>query len=606
MSLPTSPADPACETSATPESGSAKHAAWPRAESPLRVAFLGWARLAAQAHEGSGYNLAASELAAGLVLSGHKVLYLRSGMDYTLHPRGPHVKKVETWRGVECHHLFNSPNLSPASSNFRNMQREMEDPSTARLIAEWLTDQRVDIVHAHSLEGFSLDLVGVIKASGIPVVVTPHNYWFVCPQVDLLHEERDVCLDYEGGKRCIDCLEAPDPTTAITKRSTQQTVIRNLGPQAYGLLDRTYRTAKRVVKRPERTEDDTPKKYDDVADDPNSISPDPDAHRGFEVAPSDDGLIDFGLRLGDKESPPKLGRSDWDANEQMLAGRDVHLKVLEPAYGKRRQSGVATLNAADLVTPPSRFMGEVYETMGLDPQRLHHLRLGLPHFDQIHRKAKRSPYYSKRPWDPQTSGRPLRIAFFGTTRNNKGFRILAEAIELLSRDVRQRCQFLMRAGGYEWHFRKMLSRYPEVSFVGGYDQVMLVASGGDYDVGVLSHVWFENSPLVLLEHLHAGKFVLSSRLGGPPEWIVEPGTDDRHPLGNGLMFSGGVPEQLASCIERLATGDVQVPSAREIHEVSTLVSYPEHVREAQALYSALVSPKRGSTNVPETLAGTSA
>jgi glycosyltransferase involved in cell wall biosynthesis len=581
-------------------------AGWPKTSKPLVIALLGWARLAAQAAEGSGYNLAASELAAGLVLSGHKVHYLRSGMDYTLYPREPHIKSVETWRGVRCHSLFNSPNLSPASSNFRNMAREMNDPDTSEMIVKWLQGLGVQVVHAHSLEGYALDLVSKLEQAGIPVVVTPHNYWYVCPQVDLLHKERDICLDYEGGNRCVGCLEAPDPKTAISKRSTQQTVIRKLGPQAYGLLDRTYRTAKRVAGKTDSVSATKPPVYEDISDDPNAISPDPEAWRGFRVSEEDSGETNFGLWLRDEEQPPRLGKSTLDANERMLSGGDVHLKVLHPEYGQRRLAGIAALNAASLVTPPSLFMQQVYETMGMDPQRGHHLRLGLPHFDQINRKARRSPYYTRRPWNPETSGRPVRIAFFGTTRNNKGFRILAEAIPLLDKEVRQRCQFLMRAGGYDWHFRKMLSKYPEVSFVGGYDQVMLVASGGDYDVGVLSHVWFENSPLVLLEHLHAGKFVISSRLGGPPEWVVEPGQSDSHPLGNGLMVAGGDPQGLAEAIRRIAMGEIVLPSAQEVHELSTLVSYPAHVAEAEGLYAGLVTSQTGSDRRQETRAAESA
>ncbi len=579
-------------------------AAWPKTDAPMTVALFGWARLAAQAAEGSGYNLAASELAAGLVLSGHRVHYLRSGMDYTLYPRSPHVKKIETWRGVMCHHLFNSPNLSPASSNFRNMAQERGDPVAAELIVGWLKEIKADVVHIHSLEGFGLDVVAKIRAAKIPVVITPHNYWFVCPQVDLLHKERDVCLDYEGGQKCVGCLEAPDPKTAITKRATQQTVIRTLGPQAYGMLDKTYRTAKKVVKRGEAIEPLAV--YEDVSDNPNAISPDPQAWRGFSVSPEDNGENEFGLWLTKGEEPPRLGRAPYDANEQMLSAGDVHLKVLNEDYGGRRRAGIETLNAASLITPPSRFMLRVYETMGLEPERGHHLRLGLPHFDQINRKVRRSPYYKRRPWNAETAGRPVRIAFFGTTRNNKGFRIFAEAIELLEQSIRQRCQFLMRAGGYDWHFRKMLSRYPEVSFVGGYDQVMLVASGGDYDVGVLSHVWFENSPLVLLEHLHAGKFVISSRLGGPPEWVVEPGDSPEHPLGNGLMAPGGSPEDLAEAIRKIAVGEVHLPSASEVHAVSTLVSYPEHVREAQGLYSGLTRGQGGPEQLQETFSAGSA
>src|SRR5690606_5340645 len=77
-------------------------------------------------------------------------------------------------------------------------------------------------------------------------------------------------------------------------------------------------------------------------------------------------------------------------------------------------------------------------------------------------------------------------------------------------------------------------------------------------------------------NLHAGKFVISSRLGGPVDFI-------RQPL-NGLMFAGGDPVGLAACITRLATGQVRLPSPKEIHEATKLVSYPEHVPEVESIY----------------------
>lgn len=104
---------------------------WPVATRPLRIAILGWARLSLQAREGSGYNLNASDLAWGLALCGHSVSYLRSGMDYSL-GRGAFVKRVENWKGIECYDFHNSLNVSPASSNFRNMEREMSSPRDNR------------------------------------------------------------------------------------------------------------------------------------------------------------------------------------------------------------------------------------------------------------------------------------------------------------------------------------------------------------------------------------------------------------------------------------------------------------------------------------------
>ncbi len=555
-------------------------AGWRCAKTPRRIAILGWARLAAQAKEGSGYNLAASELAMGLSLSGHEVHYLRSGMDYSLRP-GMFVREIAPWRGIRCFHLFNSPNLSPGLFNFRNMGREMSASAHSRRVVAWLNAHDIEIVHAHSLEGFSLDVVEAIRASGREMLITPHNYWFCCPQVDLLFQEREVCRDYKGGKRCVKCLSPAKADRTRMRRRLEQTVQRRLGTAAGDLVKKlTGTNAKRKAAR-------RAKRGSRVAP-PIENAIDPELGLGFGVGEDHEGLVHNANPIDDEDEIVELGRSPLDQNERFLRA-DHHLKVVNE-YGRRRVAGIEALRRASLVTPPSRFMGQVYTSMGLEGEKVHHLRLGMSHFDRLNRRVRRSPYYEQRPWsagDP----RPLRLAFFGTVRHNKGLDILVRAIPLLEHRVRQRCQFLIRAAGGDWLHRRRLGEYPEVSFLGGYDVRQLVAAVGEYDVGIMTHVWFENSPLVLLELLHAGKFVITSRLGGVPEWLIEPGTAEaagNGGLGNGLQYPGGSPEALAERITRVVEGEVELPSARDVHAISALRSYPDHVREAMGLYERLL------------------
>lgn len=605
-----------------PPAAAAAPPAWPRTTRPLRIAFLGWAKLSAQWREGSGYNLSASELAAGLAMSGHSVSYLRSGMDYSIRP-GMRIKAQETWRGIECFRLINSPNLAPAVFNFTNMKREIASPEQCRVVVGWLDSVGAQLVHIHSLEGFPMDVVAAIRASGRPVVVTPHNYHYVCPQVDLLRRENGVCMDYEGGKACVGCLRPADPWKMRLRRRLEQSVAATLGPGWANILrneilepanaarraahakqaeaEANAQSAKReAAENAKRAADVAAGKQPPVPDaaafkpragrrakELAATPPDPEIAMGINVAPDPDhaGLIEHNLTLDPGEEWPTPASCAPDQNERFLS-KTHHLKVLNE-YGTRRAAGAGALAAASLVTPPSLFMGRVYESMGVPADRIRRVRLGQPHFDQINRRAKRSPLYDVRPWSPAES-RPLRIGFFGTTRGNKGIAVLTSAIPLLSDEVRRRCQFVIRAAGETWPLRKVLSKYPEVSFQGPYDPLSLIAAGADYDIGVLPFVWFENSPLVLLEHLHAGKFVIASRLGGPPEWVNEPGERGPGTPGNGLMFAGGRPDLLARCLERLVSGEVVIPSPREIHEVSELWSYPAHVAEVETVYAGLV------------------
>ncbi len=594
----------------------------PRAERPLRVAILGWARLSAQAREGSGYNLNASELARGLAARGHEVVYLASGMNYRARwlglrdPKTPRIAEHETWGGVRCWDLLNAPNLSPAAMNFRNMPEEIESPLTTAAVLRWLAHTRAQVVHVHSLEGYGLDLIGAIEASGVPVVVTPHNYWYVCPQVDLLHREREVCLDYDGGQRCVGCLPGKNPASLRRLRAFGQSLESWLGTYpadvirkaVYGtphLLrslarGRVHRRWKPPVLNPDRRDEYAAwAGYHAVNAGHTAHSHTRPPSAGTRNGAAHAGAAHGSAHHADTAAPI----APIDLNERVLAGgvgtgstgTKVHLRVLN-SYGERRRAGVAALNAASLITPPSDYVRRVCVSMGVDEDRTRCVLLGQPHFDEIHRRAMARPFYRQRPWDANAATRPLRLAFFGTTRPNKGVEVLAKAVELLDPGVRARAQIIIRAQGNDYDLRRRLAHIPEVSVWGGYDLWQLMAAGGEYDVGILSHIWLENSPLVLLENLHAGKFVITPRLGGPPEWIVDPDTAPGG-VGNGLMFAGGDAPALARQMERCIRGEVIIPSPAEIHAITpALRSYPEHVLEVESIYAEVLDRARGGAS----------
>jgi glycosyltransferase involved in cell wall biosynthesis len=552
---------------------------------------LGWARLSSQGKEGSGYNLSKSELARGLTMSGHTVTYLQSGMSYRLPIIGgrglrggqPAIVHREDWAGIRCFELVNAPNISPSAMNFRNVDEEISSPTTTRLVLDWLREVKAQVVHVHSQEGYGLDLIGAIEDAGIPVIVTPHNYWFLCPQVDLLHREAEVCVDYDGGKRCVGCLPGRDVNSYKKQRATGQSLEWLLGMYPADVVRKLAYGAKPFVRAVLRGR--LSRRYVAPVLNPERL-PDPELALGFDVdhGAVNDGTITHDAVCDRLEQPHDYVRAAWDTNEQVLANRDVHLKVLNE-YGKRRHAGAAALARASLVIPPSDYLRKVHVAMGVPEERTRWVRLGQPHFDQINRRTRRSPYYDAKPWDPRTATTPLRFGFFGTTRPNKGLEVLARAIPLLETHIRQRCQFTIHALGYELGFRKRLSRFPEVAVWNGYDLLQLIGSSGDYDVGILPHIWMENSPLVLLENFHAGKFVICSRLGGPVDWVND-GV-------NGLLFPGGDEHALARAITRIVVGEVPLPTPRRIHETTVLQSYPAHVLELDSIYHEVIERKQG-------------
>src|SRR4030095_4025279 len=118
-------------------------------------------------------------------------------------------------------------------------------------------------------------------------------------------------------------------------------------------------------------------------------------------------------------------------------------------------------------------------------------RADAPPSAAVARPPRLSPFYHQRPWSAKDAGTPLRFGFLGTTRNNKGLRVLVDAIPLLPTEVRRRCHFLIRASGDDRAFRQMLSAYPEVQFAGGYDALPILADASEYERGLQPHVWLD-------------------------------------------------------------------------------------------------------------------
>jgi len=503
------------------------------------IVILGWARLALQAAEGSGLNLSVSELCAELVTRGWRVIYLRSGMEYSLRP-SMRIEMKEIWRGVGCFSLINSPNLAPGNYNFRNVTDQVDHASQAAMVCAFVAAAGAGVVHAHSLEGFPLSLVGALRGS-CRVFITPHNYYYLCPQVDLLAHEREICEDFEGGLRCEDCLShAPEPAAYRAWRRRYQSAERVMGPHALAVVKERFSYIK-------------------------------------QWASSRRGVITNPATPAPPGRPVLLPARREDANITLLAA--ARRSVCGPGgYGQRRLAGIAALGAATGVLCPSRFLMEVHSAHGVRREVMGHVPLGQPHFDALAERARASPYYDSPAWSP-TSDRPLRIAYFGNCYPNKGLATLCAAVELLSDAQAARIQLTIRASGDDAPFRHWMRTHGRgrVTFLGAYDIDSLLTSPDTYDICCFPNTGLENSPFVVLEALHAGRPVIASRLGGPTDFITHGE--------NGLLFPSAHAPALAAAFGTVLAGDWTLPSPRRIHELSMLRTFKDYVDDLEGRYT---------------------
>lgn len=65
---------------------------------------------------------------------------------------------------------------------------------------------QIDIIHVHHFIGTSYDVMDVANALNIPVVVTLHDYYMLCPSVKMLDDKDSVCIGKDTQEKCRVCL----------------------------------------------------------------------------------------------------------------------------------------------------------------------------------------------------------------------------------------------------------------------------------------------------------------------------------------------------------------------------------------------------------------
>jgi glycosyltransferase involved in cell wall biosynthesis/2-polyprenyl-3-methyl-5-hydroxy-6-metoxy-1,4-benzoquinol methylase len=84
------------------------------------------------------------------------------------------------------------------------------DNPEARVAARGILEtMRPDVVHVQQLLYLSGEVIRECRRRGIPVVVTLHDYWFMCHRVRLLRRDGRLCEGPAGGWNCAQCLNVP-------------------------------------------------------------------------------------------------------------------------------------------------------------------------------------------------------------------------------------------------------------------------------------------------------------------------------------------------------------------------------------------------------------
>ncbi len=114
-----------------------------------------------------------------------------------------------------------------------------KNPTIHSLFEKELVEFKPDLVHIHHLTGLSTTIIETIKAGGLPLVFTLHDFWTICPRGQRMTKELTICDDIDRNI-CFHCLTGVWPEV-FSNRDSQRTVLDSRGrlaPQNLADFDR--------------------------------------------------------------------------------------------------------------------------------------------------------------------------------------------------------------------------------------------------------------------------------------------------------------------------------------------------------------------------------
>jgi len=147
-----------------------------------------------------GTEVYSRNLAEELARRGNIVLvYFRSDFDHR-----PFAAREETLNNIRLHRV-SAPLVGYRSLPPIEFYRTFLNPAIERDFANFLARERPDVVHFQHVMALSARLIPIARRMDFPVVLTLHDYWFLCSNSQFIWPDARICRDKALGLNCARC-----------------------------------------------------------------------------------------------------------------------------------------------------------------------------------------------------------------------------------------------------------------------------------------------------------------------------------------------------------------------------------------------------------------
>ncbi|WP_141992101.1 glycosyltransferase [Bacillus sp. B4EP4a] len=136
------------------------------------------------------------------VKKGYKVFLLFPG-NYNISKKTSIAAGTGT-QGLKVFEIVN-PLPIPLLGGIGNPEKFMKNVYPKNIYSSFLKKVNPDIIHIHTLMGIHKEFFLAAKDLKIKMVFSTHDYYGICPKVNLIDSNGNVCLDNDGGRKCVTC-----------------------------------------------------------------------------------------------------------------------------------------------------------------------------------------------------------------------------------------------------------------------------------------------------------------------------------------------------------------------------------------------------------------
>lgn len=438
----------------------------------MRILYYNWVDYLDEENRGGGVSQYQRNILQALDQQDDiEAVFLSAGISYDLRRRPPrweqsrHGPARDRERRYE---IVNSAVLSPAHFSFGS-DAQISDRATEDCFYDFIAATGpYDVVHFNNLEGLPARVLALkSRWPQTRVILSLHNYYPFCPQVNLWFQERETCTDFKAGQKCGQCLP----------HAHNQKQLRLAHGLAYRLKSAGFSPQSRMFQ--------------------------------LLYQPS----IRVGRRLAMTVKSIRRAWQKTDTDTDTRAGETLPATGPTP-FARRREEMVSLINThCDRVLAVSDFTAGIARRYGLQSDILQTSYIGTSHAGNFDRTAPRDL--------PVQAGEVITLGYLGYMRRDKGFFFLLKALKALPAPMARRVRLLVAAGRGDAQTMAELSELGQnlagLEYFDGFTQNDLPNILSRIDLGVVPVLWNDNLPQVAIE-MHANHIpLLTSDLGGAQE-----------------------------------------------------------------------------------------